>query len=151
MSTPPPTVAPYLIVGANGMLARAWKERLDADGVAWTGLDRPEIDITSAESLAATIPDGTRYVVNCAAFTDVDGCEEHEDAALAVNGFGVGKLAERCKAVGATLIHFSTDYVFSGDANVPYPVDADKGPQSAYGRTKLVGEELLAKSGCDYR
>lgn len=151
MSDANPTATPYLIVGANGMLARAWKERLDADGVAWTGLDRPAIDITSAESLAAAIPDGTRCVVNCAAFTDVDGCEEHEDAALAVNGFGVGKLAQRCKAVGATLIHYSTDYVFSGDADAPYPVDAGKGPQSAYGRTKLVGEELLAKSGCDHR
>ncbi len=145
------TPQPYLLVGANGMLARAWKERLEADGLGWTGLDRPEIDITSEQSLAQAIPQGTRYVVNCAAFTDVDGCEEHEDAALAVNGFGVGKLAERCKAVGAMLIHYSTDYVFSGEANAPYPVDADKGPQSAYGRTKLVGEELLAKSGCDYR
>ncbi len=143
--------ATYLLVGANGMLARAWKERLDADGVAWAGLDRPDIDITSEASLADAVPAGTKIVVNCAAFTDVDGCEEHEDAALAVNGFGVGKLAERCKAIGATLIHYSTDYVFSGDAAEPYPVDADKGPQSAYGRTKLVGEELLAKSGCDYR
>ncbi len=141
----------YFIVGVTSMLARAWCEHLDANGISWDGASRPDLDITSAQSVEAMIPEGTQFVVNCAAFTNVDKCEEEEGAALMVNGTGVKLLADRCREIGATLIHFSTDYVFSGDATEPYLVDALIAPMSGYGRTKAVGEQLLVKSGCDYR
>ncbi|MEO1237870.1 MAG: dTDP-4-dehydrorhamnose reductase, partial [Planctomycetota bacterium] len=140
----PPTV----IVGAAGMLGRAWRKLLDARGESCVGLDRPEIDITDAASVAAAIPPGTRVVVNCAAYTDVDACETHEADAHRVNADGPARLAERCAAVDAVLVHYSTDYVFAGDADTPYPVDAPIAPASAYGRTKAAGEAAIRDTGC---
>jgi dTDP-4-dehydrorhamnose reductase len=80
-------------------------------------------------------------VVNCAAFTAVDRCEQEEDLATAVNGTAVGHLAQACDRVGALLVQVSTDYVFPGSGSRPYREDDPVGPTSAYGRSKLVGEE----------
>jgi dTDP-4-dehydrorhamnose reductase len=82
-------------------------------------------------------------VVNCAAWTAVDDAETHEDAALAVNGHGPGHLAAACRDLGATLVQVSTDYVFDGIAREPYPEDAEPAPRTAYGRTKLAGEQAV--------
>jgi dTDP-4-dehydrorhamnose reductase len=82
-------------------------------------------------------------VVNAAGWTDVDGAEANEDAARAVNGDGPKVLAKACAKAGARLVHISTDYVFAGDAHTPYDEDAPTGPQSAYGRTKLLGEQAV--------
>ncbi len=79
-------------------------------------------------------------VVNCAAFTKVDACEEHEEKATAVNGAGVAAAAAAARRAGARLVHLSTDYVFDGAAREPYREDAATGPLSAYGRGKLEGE-----------
>jgi dTDP-4-dehydrorhamnose reductase len=105
-------------------------------------MDLPDIDITAPASVAAALdaaqPD---VVVNAAAYTAVDAAEEHEDLALRVNGVGPGVLAEAVAArPGMRLVHISTDYVFPGDATEPYVEDAEPGPRSAYGRTKLAGE-----------
>jgi dTDP-4-dehydrorhamnose reductase len=89
-------------------------------------------------------------VINCAAWTDVDAAETHEERATAVNGTAVGVLAAACAASDATLMHFSTDYVFSGHAVEPYSVDAPRAPLGAYGRSKLAGERLLEASECRY-
>jgi dTDP-4-dehydrorhamnose reductase len=90
-------------------------------------------------------------VVNCAAWTDVDGAERSEAAATAVNGTGVRHLARACADSGALLLHISTDYVLPGDSRRPYPEDAPTGPVNAYGRSKLAGEravvELLPRAG----
>jgi dTDP-4-dehydrorhamnose reductase len=82
-----------------------------------------------------------RAVVNCAAFTAVDRCEEKEEAATAVNGTAVGHLARACNATASLLVQISTDYVFPGTAITPYREGDSVGPLSAYGRSKLRGEE----------
>jgi dTDP-4-dehydrorhamnose reductase len=86
-------------------------------------------------------------VINCAAWTDVDGAESAEDAAVAVNGAGAGHVAEAAARAGAHLVHVSTDYVFAGTARKPYPEDAPTAPQGAYGRSKLAGERTVAAAG----
>jgi len=106
-----------------------------------TPLDRRALDITDGtavkEAVAMARPD---VVVNCAAWTAVDGAEAREDEAFAVNGRGVENLATACAGAGADLVHVSTDYVFDGIATSPYAEDAVPAPRTAYGRTKLAGE-----------
>jgi dTDP-4-dehydrorhamnose reductase len=85
-------------------------------------------------------PDHRLVVVNCAAYTAVDAAEEDEETAFAVNAAGPALLATACARAGARLIQVSTDYVFPGNADRPYDVHDETGPQSAYGRTKLAGE-----------
>ena len=83
-------------------------------------------------------------VINCAAWTDVDGAEEAEEAAMAVNGTGAGNVAAAAAAVGASVVYVSTDYVFDGAKGAPYVESDQPAPLSAYGRTKLAGEEATA-------
>ena len=91
-----------------------------------------------------------RTVINCAAFTDVDGAETRETEANAINAEGVALLAAHCRRTGAVLVHFSTDYVFDGLASSPYPVDHAICPVNAYGRSKAAGERAIAESGCEH-
>lgn len=144
------SVGPVVVVGALGMLGRAWRELLTGCGVEHTGLDLPALDITDPESIREHIGKKTKVVVNCAAFTDVDEAETREDEAMVLNAQAVGHLAERCKKIGATLVHYSTDYVFDGKAATPYAVDHPRDPVNAYGRTKAAGETILEDSGCKY-
>ncbi len=144
------SIGPVAVVGALGMLGRAWRELLSDRGIEHTGLDLPVLDITSPESIREHIPEGTELVVNCAAFTDVDGAETREDEALRLNADAVAHLAERCREINATLIHYSTDYVFNGHALSPYATDHPREPVNAYGRTKAEGEKALEASGCKY-
>ena len=143
-------VGPVAVVGALGMLGRAWRELLTARGIEHIGLDLPAIDITNPDSIRECIGKDTRTVVNCAAFTDVDGAETREGDARTLNATAVGHLAEHCKTIGATLIHYSTDYVFDGKAMSPYPTDHPRDPVNAYGRTKAEGEKIIESSGCRY-
>ena len=130
-----------LVTGSLGQLGSEFVSLIGARGDDVLGLDRPDIDITDPGSVAAAMagfaPD---VVINCAAWTAVDQAETHEAAALLVNGEGPRVLAAACADLGAWLVHISTDYVFSGDATTPYPIDATPAPHSAYGRTKLAGE-----------
>lgn len=130
-----------LITGSNGQLGSELVRRYSARGDDVFGYDLPDIDITSPESVAAAFdvakPD---VVINCAAWTAVDAAEENEDAAQLVNGVGPAVLARACAATDAWMVQISTDYVFSGDATLPYREDAAPNPRSAYGRTKLEGE-----------
>ncbi|MFI4859561.1 MAG: dTDP-4-dehydrorhamnose reductase, partial [Phycisphaerales bacterium JB063] len=111
---------------------------------------RPDFDITDPASVRKHVTDGLDLVINCCAYTNVDGAEEHEDLATAVNGTGVGDLANACQNTGALLVHYSTDYIFNGHAAEPYPVDAPIEPINAYGRSKAVGEQLIRESGCEH-
>lgn len=138
-----------IILGGDGMLATAWADALGSEGGA-ACLPREACDITSEASVRSAISDGTRLVVNCAAWTDVDGAEAHEAEAERVNGAGPGIVAARCAEVGAVMVHYSTDYVFPGTASAPYPVDHRIEPINAYGRTKAHGEAAVAASGCAY-
>ena len=134
----------WLVTGAAGMLGRDLTALLTARGEEFTALTRADLDITdgaaAASAVSAVKPD---VVVNCAAWTAVDAAEENEAAALAVNGHGPANLAAACASLGAVLVHPSTDYVFPGDATVPYAEDAAPAPAGAYGRTKLAGEQAV--------
>ena len=134
----------WLVTGAAGMLGRDLTALLTARGEEFTALTRADLDITdgaaAASAISAVKPD---VVVNCAAWTAVDAAEENEAEALAVNGHGPANLAAACASLGAVLVHPSTDYVFPGDATVPYAEDAAPAPAGAYGRTKLAGEQAV--------
>lgn len=137
-----------LLIGADGMLGGELKERLEKKyEVVGTTLET--LDICNRDAVFAKANEVKPYfVINCAAFTNVDACEVKEDLALAVNGTAVGNIADAAKANDATFIHISTDYVFAGDLDVEkaYTEDMEPNPVSAYGRTKLVGEENAKKA-----
>jgi len=134
-----------LVTGAGGMLGRDVVLAAGNAGHDIVGFGHTELDITAAESLAAKFelerPD---VVINCAAWTDVDGAEESEQAALAVNGTAAGNVAAAAAAVGAIVVYVSSDYVFDGSKGAPYVETDQTAPLSAYGRTKLAGEEATA-------
>jgi len=133
----------WLVTGAGGQLASHVVELLGDENVL--ALGRAELDITDALEVRRVVdahrPDG---VINAAAYTAVDAAEEDELAADAVNHLGPENLARAlAHARRGRLLHVSTDYVFAGDANEPYEVDAPIGPTGAYGRTKLAGEDAV--------
>jgi len=140
--------ARILLLGGNGMLGRAWRDVLDERGLHYAAPDSSACNLTKSDTLLSHVTSDTSLVVNCAAWTDVDGAENDEAAATHVNGTGVGVLATLCQQVGAALVHYSTDYVFNGQATSPYAVDALIDPINAYGRGKAEGERLIAESGC---
>lgn len=128
-----------LVVGAKGMLGQDLLRVLPGDV---RGVDIDEIDITSGESVRKVLLTlKPTAVVNAAAYTDVDGCETKRDLAMAVNGTGVGNLAEVSRQIGACLVQVSTDYVFDGSKNSPWVEDDPTSPLSVYGMSKLAGEE----------
>lgn len=138
---------PILLIGERGMLAHAVKAQLTARGLGFVGVDLPECDITVPQSVATAFERSKpSLVINCAAITNVDGCETKVELADAVNGTGVGNLAQACRDRGVALVHFSTDYVFDGSVRRPLRPDDPVGPASAYGRSKLLGEQLLQQN-----
>lgn len=128
----------YLITGAAGMLGQDLQRALEGRDV--TALRRQDLDITDADAVAKAV-EGYDVVLNAAAYTAVDDAETDEDAAYAINATGPANLAKACAAAGAKLVHYSTDYVFQGDADEPYDEDTPRNPLNAYGRTKAAGEE----------
>jgi dTDP-4-dehydrorhamnose reductase len=138
-----------VVLGARGMVGRSWLGLLTAHGVSFRAHARPDFDLDAPESAAALVRAGDRLVINAAAWTDVDGAEKDEAGAKRANGDAPTLIARRCAAVGATLIHFSTDYVFDGSANTPYEVDAPIRPVNAYGRSKAAGEEGIRRESPD--
>ena len=134
-----------MVTGCNGQLGKAL-QKLTAEDPAfeYVGSDVPELDITDSEALIKYVselkPD---VIINCAAATNVDGCEKDEDLAFKINALGPRNLAIAASAVDAKLIHISTDYVFPGDGDTPRVETDPVGPKSAYGRTKLAGEDFV--------
>jgi dTDP-4-dehydrorhamnose reductase len=136
-----------LITGAAGMLGRDVVEVATAAGHDVVGLARADLDITrGAEVRAAVSAAGPDAVINCAAWTDVDGAESDEEAATAVNGTGAGNVASAAARAGALVVHPSSDYVFDGTATDAYLESSATGPLSAYGRSKLAGERAVAQA-----
>jgi dTDP-4-dehydrorhamnose reductase len=137
-------MARWLVTGAAGMLGRDLTALLSARGADVTGLSRGDLDITDAAAVRTALdahePD---VVVNCAAWTAVDDAESAEEAALTVNGDGAAHLAAACRRADVALVQVSTDYVFDGMASTPYPEDHPPAPRTAYGRTKLAGEQAV--------
>jgi dTDP-4-dehydrorhamnose reductase len=136
-----------VVFGATGMVGRSWCGLLTAHGVPFRAFARPEIDLARPDTLRGLIEAGDELVVNAAAWTDVDGAEADEAGAQAANAEAPGLLAAESARAGATLIHYSTDYVFRGRASTPYPVDAPIEPVNAYGRSKAAGERTVRASG----
>jgi dTDP-4-dehydrorhamnose reductase len=132
-------MARFYVAGAAGMLGTDLCEVLRAAGHDVTPGDLPELDVLDPAGCAAHVS-GHDVVVNCAAYTAVDAAETDEARAFAVNATGAANLARAAEHAGAALVHLSTDYVFDGDADRPYPPDAPLAPRSAYGRTKAAGE-----------
>lgn len=139
-----------LIAGGNGMLAYAIKQTLSARGHAFASIDVDTHDLTKEGDVTRAFEQyKPTLVLNCAAFTNVDKCEEVPDVANAVNGTLVGHLARACKKANAALVHYSTDYVFNGKAGSPWRTSDPVEPLSAYGRSKLLGEEALQEAAPD--
>ena len=136
----------WLVTGAGGMLGQDLTALLSAHGADVVGLARSELDVTDEAAVRLALREvGPDVVVNCAAWTAVDDAEAHEDDALAVNGHGAAHLATACAASSARLVQPSTDYVFSGHSTEPYTEDQPPAPHSAYGRTKLAGEQAVRR------
>src|SRR4051812_18262602 len=132
-----------LILGARGMLGRALRELLTARGETFDGVDLPEFDLTNQAQVEATLQQPYKSVLNCAAYTNVDGAETDEAAATRANGEGVRILAQACAKRNLPFVHYSTDYVFAGESAHPYRVDEAHAPLNAYGRSKAVGEQAI--------
>jgi dTDP-4-dehydrorhamnose reductase len=137
-----------LVTGAGGMGAREIAISAEVRNHDVTALTHGELDVCDAAAVRAAVasvrPD---VIINCAAWTDVDGAESNEAAALAVNGTAPGLLAAAANSGGARLVHISTDYVFDGSSTEPYVESDETAPRSAYGRTKLAGEEAMRSAG----
>jgi dTDP-4-dehydrorhamnose reductase len=129
-----------LITGGGGQLASDLELRLEGQAET-TALAREALDVTDDEAVQGVI-DGVRpaVVFNCAAFHNVEVCEREEDRSFEVNARAVKRLAERCAAADAKLVHLSTNYVFDGTSAEPYPEDASPSPRSIYALSKLAGE-----------
>ncbi|MDX1637300.1 MAG: dTDP-4-dehydrorhamnose reductase [Balneolaceae bacterium] len=150
----------YLILGAGGQLGSEWiqvMEHREAGDSTVKGLSSAELDITDYDALKATLhseePD---LIINCAAYTDVDGAEEDREIARRVNSGAVANLANLCSRSGCKLVHFSTDYVFSGSLSdrmkFPrgYPEEHRTAPVNWYGETKWRGEQAIRQSGVEH-
>ena len=134
-----------LVTGAAGMLGRDVVAAAEGAGHEVVALARADLDITDADAVRTAVAQThLDAIVNCAAWTDVDGAEADEAGATAVNGAGAGNVA--AAAGDALVVHVSSDYVFDGAASEPYPEDAATGPRSAYGRSKLAGEHAVTEA-----
>ena len=140
-----------LVTGGNGQLGCSLRLASAESQHRFIFTDIEELDITSATAVEAFFNrENIEVVVNCAAYTAVDLAEDNEEQADLINHKAVTLLAEACKCHDATLVHISTDYIFSGEANTPYNEEAKPAPLNAYGRTKLAGERAIMESGCRY-
>jgi dTDP-4-dehydrorhamnose reductase len=133
-----------LVTGAAGMLGHDVVAAAESAGHDVVALARRDLDIADAGAVRAAVeaarPDA---VINCAAWTDVDGAEADEAGATLINGTGAGNVA----AAAPFIVHVSSDYVFDGTATQPYTEGDPTGPQTAYGRSKLAGEHAVAAAG----
>jgi dTDP-4-dehydrorhamnose reductase len=140
-----------LITGSKGMLGRDLVSIFRKNRYEVTAYDVSELDITDSSACDAVIenvkPD---IIINAAAYTDVDKAEEEKDKAKKINGDGAGNLAKTASKNGALIVYFSTDYIFDGKKKEEYTEDDKPNPISAYGRSKLMGEDKIKDATDDY-
>lgn len=146
-----------LVTGASGQLGReimrqsacSEHEYIFTD-VQTSGSDAcvASLDITDERQVMETVTPDIDVIINCAAYTDVNGAESDPDAAFKVNALAAGYLADAALKADALLIHISTDYIFDGASNTPYLEDAHAAPCNVYGKSKLASEEAVIGSGC---
>ncbi|HSF19869.1 MAG TPA: dTDP-4-dehydrorhamnose reductase [Vicinamibacteria bacterium] len=136
-----------LVTGASGLLGKLVVETAARRLHEVSGLKRTELDITDRASVRRAIHEfSPSIVINCAAYTDVDGAEREPERAFQVNAGGAAHVAEAARELGAGIVHVSTDYVFDGQAHRPYREDDVTAPLSRYGRSKLEGELRVASA-----
>jgi dTDP-4-dehydrorhamnose reductase len=134
----------WLITGGSGQLGIAASQELGEREILFTAWGSEVLDITQGPTVRDFVSQlSPSLIINCAAWTDVDGAESNEPQAFRVNSDGAENLARAAKQCGAKLFHVSTDYVFSGESKTPWQVDDRINPQSAYGRTKAAGESRV--------
>ena len=139
-----------LVTGGGGQLASDLEEQLGAVGAEVRALARTELDVTDDAAVEAAFDEVRPDVLfNCAAFHNLDVCEREEDRSFAVNARAVKRLAERCSASGARLVHLSTNYVFDGAGAEPYREDDVPNPRSVYAISKLAGEYCALSYAAD--
>ncbi|MCH5235783.1 MAG: dTDP-4-dehydrorhamnose reductase [Muribaculaceae bacterium] len=138
-----------LVTGSNGQLGRSIRKEAEGSKDNYIFTEVQELDITDPQAVKSFVNDNKiDVIVNCAAYTNVDAAEDHEDIAMKINGDAPGILARAIKERDGSLVHVSTDYVFGGSGkNEPLKEDQSPSPTGAYGRTKLRGEEEIEKSG----
>ena len=137
-----------LVTGAEGMLGRRMADEAARRGHDVVGVDLGDFDLVDAQAVFDGVAEvQPEAVVHCAAYTDVDGAEADEERATLVNGEAAGHVTAAAGRHGAFVVALSTDYVFAGDADRPYVESDPPAPRSAYGRSKLAGEEAVASVG----
>tara|TARA_R100001143_G_C3360829_1_gene135448 strand:- start:9196 stop:10059 length:864 start_codon:yes stop_codon:yes gene_type:complete len=147
----------YLITGANGQLGREWVQYLSALNAEIIATTSEQLDITDSDSVTKVVNEfAPDFIINCAAYTKVDLAESDFEGAMRVNRDGVKNLIDACAITESKLVHFSTDYVFSGSEEdrgtfpFGYPEDAKTDPINRYGYSKRAGEIELEKSDIDW-
>lgn len=137
------------VLGAKGQLGRTF---LLEQNSRWSlvGFDHSQFDITRPDHinthLYSAAPDNRpRCIINCTAYSHVDSCEKNPDEALSVNALSVGLLAHACETLGITLVHISSDYIFDGSSRQPYKETFTPRPINQYGKSKLLGEQYIAR------
>src|SRR6266567_9643301 len=134
-----------LITGGTGMLAHALSDTLRSRGLTPIAVSRTECDISDPDSVARLFEKHhPTLLLNCAAHTGVDLCEDEPQKANTINGEGPGNLSQLAKGYRTKLIHYSTDFVFDGQSDRPYRTDDPPNPLSVYGSSKLLGEKRIA-------
>ena len=140
-----------LVTGCNGQLGKAIQKEYESEAAELILTDVADLDITdNAQVLQFVREHKPQVIMNCAAHTAVDLCEEQWDLAYRINAIGPRNLAIAATQTGAKLMHISTDYVFSGDGDHPYTEFDPVGPTSAYGKTKLEGERFVQQFAKNY-
>ena len=146
-----------LIIGKNGQIANALIEsfKLEKTGFNVLVKDSSELDFSKPNALKVNlknISSSINLIINCAAYTNVDKAEEEQELCDQINHQAVKILADFCKEKNILLIHYSTDYVFDGSGDKPFDEDNQENlqPLNHYGKTKLLGEQAIQNSGCDY-
>lgn len=135
------------VLGGKGMLGTDLVATLTTGGWVPTDYDLPEFDLSDPRHVQHAL-DQADVVINCAAYTNVDGAEADPETAYRVNAEAVGQLGRLAAPRGIPVVHISTDFVFDGRSHRPYREDDPVGPLGVYGASKLKGEQLLAQSGC---
>ena len=138
-----------VITGANGQLGRELSRLGAVSPNEYIPTDINELDITNKEAVVQFLAEHKAdVIVNCAAYTNVERAESEQNAAYEINSKAAANLAEAAKAMNATLIHISTDYVFGTEGNTPRTEDMPTSPLGVYGHSKLEGERAVIESGC---